>query len=160
MPSGRRTNDERRRRALSSLEPIPKPLTDCERVGTSSAASFGRNDCRTKGDDDVPESVSARITAPAAADVVGDPRPNVELDPILIPCRETAGNPRPPGGTLSHRLEWHPVRVADRLPMESRAEHLWLRLYLTSPLPGMGTGRDHPRHPSATPAALRPQLRN
>src|SRR5438105_73936 len=64
------------------LEPIPKPLTGCEWVGTSAAASFGNDNRRTKGDDDVPSSISARFTAPAAPDPVGGSRRHVELDSI------------------------------------------------------------------------------
>src|SRR6266511_6227590 len=55
------------------------------RVGTSSAASFGSDNRRTKGDDDVPAPVSARITAPATPDAVGGPGRYVEVDSLLIP---------------------------------------------------------------------------
>src|SRR5215211_3947511 len=102
------------------------PKTHRERAGTSSAAQFGKATHRTKGADDVPQSVSARTTAPAASDALGDPRRYVALDSLSVPAREAAAHTRAPCRALSHCAERHLVCPAEWLSMESNSGNLWI----------------------------------
>src|SRR5215216_2135492 len=104
------------------------PKTRREWAGTSSAAQFGKVNHRTKGADDVPQSVSARTTAPAPSHDMGDPRRYVALASLPVPAREATGHARPPNSALSHRPEWKLVCPTYRVPMESNSCDVWVGL--------------------------------
>src|SRR5215216_2181798 len=70
------------------LRAYPKTTRGDARAGTSSARLFGTASTERKEFDDVPQSLSARTTAPTLAHALGNSRSDVALDPAALSARK------------------------------------------------------------------------